>query len=315
MKEEALEADRIVKDMEQKYHVTAEELDSTRRKLESAWLRNQKLELELKAALSNRAVSQQPVPRQMSMKKLSVMPSVEHLSEEEEEEEEEEDDEEDDSSDDGSSDASQELDEARRSARELKLLEVKLKAVRDKQTAALKERRTLKQALAKKQSEIKAEKKKYKMLQKEVDKMAKLMRETEDDEEEDEEDQEEEESEEASGVPEWWEELEGGMQRHVIFVIFVFCFARFQVSESSESEESDDEPKSEGEAPASATPEQKKENLCRRSKYYEGRLTSLKKGNYLLKANVERLQDDVNKQKEMSLVLQEDLNSVLAELG
>lgn len=88
-----------------------------------------------------------------------------------------------------------------------------------------------------------------------------------------------------------------------------------QESESSESEESDDEPKSEGEAPASATPEQRKDNLCRRSKYYEGRLTSLKKGNYLLKANVERLQDDVNKQKEMSLVLQEDLNSVLAELG
>jgi len=197
LKEEALEADRIVKDMEQKYHVTAEELDSTRRKLESAWLRNQKLELELKAALSSRVVSQQPVPRQMSMKKLAVTPSVEHLSEEEEDEEDDDDDDEDDSSDDGSSDASQELDEARRSARELKLLEVKLKAVRDKQTAALKERRTLKQALAKKQSEIKAEKKKYKMLQKEVDKMAKLMRDADDDDE-DEEVHEEEESEEAS---------------------------------------------------------------------------------------------------------------------
>ncbi|KAF0767031.1 formin-like protein 14 [Aphis craccivora] len=278
LKAEAVEADHIVKDMEQKYHVTAEELDSTRRKLESAWLRNQKLELELKAALSSRVVAQQPVPRQMSMKKLSVMPSVEHLSEEEEEDEDEDDD---DSSDDGSSDASQEIDEARRAARELKLLEVKLKAVRDKQNSALKERRMYKQELAKKQKELKSEKKKYKILQKEVDKMAKLMRDT-DDEEEDEELEEEEEEEE---------------------------------SESSESEESDDEPQSEGEAPASATPEQKKDNLCRRSKYYEGRLTSLKKGNYLLKANVERLQDDVNKQKEMSLVLQEDLNSVLAELG
>uniref|UniRef100_A0A2S2QU59 WH2 domain-containing protein n=1 Tax=Sipha flava TaxID=143950 RepID=A0A2S2QU59_9HEMI len=280
LKEEALEADRIVKDMEQKYHVTAEELDSTRRKLECAWLRNQKLELELKAALSNKVVSQQPIPRTISMKKLSVMPSVEHLSEEEEIEEEEE--EEEDSSDDGSSDASQEIDEARRSARELKLLEVKLKAVKDKQMSAVKERKILKQALTKKKKELKAEKKKYKMLQKEVDKMAKLMRDTEDDEE-DEEEQEEEESEEES--------------------------------ESSESEESDDDPQSEGEAPASATPEQKKDNLCRRFKYYEGRLTSLKKGNYLLKANVERLTDDVNKQKEMSLVLQEDLNSVLAELG
>lgn len=93
----------------------------------------------------------------------------------------------------------------------------------------------------------------------------------------------------------------------------MICFA--QDTESSESEQSDDEPQSEGEAPATAAAEQKKENLCRRSKYYEGRLASLKKGNYLLKANVERLTDDVNKQKEMSLVLQEDLNSVLAELG
>lgn len=183
--------------MEQKYHVTAEELDSTRRKLECAWLRNQKLELELKAALSNRVVSQQPVPRQMSMKKLSVTPSIEHLSEEEEIEEEEEEEEDDDSSDDSSSDASQEIDEARRTARELKLLEVKVKAVRDKQTSALKERKMLKQELTKKQTELKAEKKKYKMLQKEVDKMAKLMRDT-DEEEDDEEDQEEEESEEAS---------------------------------------------------------------------------------------------------------------------
>lgn len=92
-------------------------------------------------------------------------------------------------------------------------------------------------------------------------------------------------------------------------------FSCFQETESSDSEESEDEPQSEGEAPETATPEEKKENLRRRSKYYEGRLTSLKKGNYLLKANVERLQDDVNKQKEMSLVLQEDLNSVLSELG
>lgn len=312
MKEEALEADRIVKDMEQKYHVTAEELDSTRRKLESAWLRNQKLELELKAALSNRAVSQQPVPRQMSMKKLAVTPSVEHLSEEEEDEEEEEDDDEDDSSDDGSSDASQELDEARRLARELKLLEVKLKAVRDKQTAALKERRTLKQELAKKQSEIKAEKKKYKVLQKEVDKMAKLMRDADDDEEENEEEQEEEESEEASII---YRVPGGNWLAKCGLELSDFFYFSIQETESSESEESEDEPQSEGEAPASATPEQKKENLCRRCKYYEGRLTSLKKGNYLLKANVERLQDDVNKQKEMSLVLQEDLNSVLAELG
>lgn len=49
MKEEAAEADRIAKDMETKYHTTAEQLDNTRRKLESAWLRNQELEQQLKS--------------------------------------------------------------------------------------------------------------------------------------------------------------------------------------------------------------------------------------------------------------------------
>lgn len=35
----------------------------------------------------------------------------------------------------------------------------------------------------------------------------------------------------------------------------------------------------------------------------------------MLKANVDRLQDDLNKQKEEVITLQEDLDSVLAELG
>ncbi len=34
-----------------------------------------------------------------------------------------------------------------------------------------------------------------------------------------------------------------------------------------------------------------------------------------MKANIERLQDDLNKQREMSLTLQEDLNNILADLG
>lgn len=44
-------------------------------------------------------------------------------------------------------------------------------------------------------------------------------------------------------------------------------------------------------------------------------LSSLKKGNNLIKANIERVQDDINKQREMSLTLQEDLNNILADLG
>jgi hypothetical protein len=41
----------------------------------------------------------------------------------------------------------------------------------------------------------------------------------------------------------------------------------------------------------------------------------LKKGNYLLQANVERLKDEINKQKEQSTILQADLDSVIADLG
>lgn len=50
-------------------------------------------------------------------------------------------------------------------------------------------------------------------------------------------------------------------------------------------------------------------------KKHEGRLAALKKGNYLLKAQVDRLKDDLVKQREESISLQEDLDSVLAELG
>lgn len=50
-------------------------------------------------------------------------------------------------------------------------------------------------------------------------------------------------------------------------------------------------------------------------KKHEGRVAALKKGNYLLKAQVDRLKNDLIRQKESSLSLQEDLDSVLAELG
>lgn len=55
--------------------------------------------------------------------------------------------------------------------------------------------------------------------------------------------------------------------------------------------------------------------LQKRAKKHEGRLAALKKGNYLLKAQVDRLKDDLAKQREESISLQEDLDSVLAELG
>ena len=67
----------------------------------------------------------------------------------------------------------------KQTARELKLLTTKLKTFREKQVASLKERRILRDQLKKRQNELKEEKKKYKILQKEVDKMAKLMKEHE----------------------------------------------------------------------------------------------------------------------------------------
>ncbi len=86
LKEEAAEASRIAKDMEQKYHTTAEQLDNTRRKLESAWLRNQELELQLKSVSQGTPVNQ--LMRQPSKKFIPIAngASVDLISDDEEEE-------------------------------------------------------------------------------------------------------------------------------------------------------------------------------------------------------------------------------------
>lgn len=88
-------------------------------------------------------------------------------------------------------------------------------------------------------------------------------------------------------------------------------------SETSESEtESDDSDSEKSMSEAEDAPvEKKKENLTKRTTRHENILGALKKTNYMLKTNVERLQDDLNKQKELTQGLQEDLDSVLAELG
>lgn len=55
----------------------------------------------------------------------------------------------------------------------------------------------------------------------------------------------------------------------------------------------------------------KKQNLEPRVKRHDGRLSSLKKGNYLLEANVERLKDEIKDHKEKCAALQADLDSVI----
>lgn len=101
---------------------------------------------------------------------------------------------------------------------------------------------------------------------------------------------------------------------HIYYMFFINLFCRLQDSETdTESEESEEE--SDEEIPHNSTAEDKRKILLERTKRHENRLSSLKKGNNLMKANIERLQDDVNKQREMSLTLQEDLNNILADLG
>ncbi|KAI4477484.1 hypothetical protein M0804_012601 [Polistes exclamans] len=168
----------------------------------------------------------------------------------------------------------------KRLQREIKLLSSKVKTFMDKAVNARKERHALKEQIKQQQKLLKEEKRKFKQLQKEVDKMAKLMADTDgDDEEEDEEEDEETESE-----------------------------------EESESEESEEEEESEIDEGGHIM-EQEKNILQKRVKRHENRLAALKKGNYLLKAQVDRLKDDLAKQREESITLQEDLDSVLAELG
>lgn len=119
--------------------------------------------------------------------------------------------------------------------------------------------------------------------------MASLMKGDEDDEDEDDEEKDEEEESETE--------------------------TESSESESEESDSDDSESEKSQSEPEDAPTEKKKDNLTKRTKRHENILNALKKGNYMLKTNVERLEDDLNKQKELTQGLQEDLDSVLAELG
>ncbi|XP_030747549.1 glutamic acid-rich protein isoform X2 [Sitophilus oryzae] len=181
----------------------------------------------------------------------------------------------------------------KRLQKEVKQLTNKLRNFKNKEDNAKKERLALKDIIKKHHASIKEEKKKYNKIKKEVDKMAALLKDVSEDEDDDEEKEEPEEEEEETE-----EEEESSEESD---------------SESDDSDDSDSE-KSLSE-PEDAPCDKKKVNLSSRVKRHEARLGALKKGNFLLKTNAERLQDDLNKQKEMTESLQEDLNSVLSELG
>ncbi|VEN51361.1 unnamed protein product [Callosobruchus maculatus] len=179
----------------------------------------------------------------------------------------------------------------KRALKELKVLRRRLQNLKNKEDNAKKERGALKEIIKKHQQSMKEEKRKYKQLKKEVDKMASLMKDAEEEEEEDEEEEEEKETleEEEEEADSSEEESESD-------------------SDGSDSEKSQSEPE---DAPV----DKQKDNLSSRAKRHENRLNALKKGNFLLKTNAERLQDDLNKQKDLTASLQEDLDSVLSELG
>ncbi|XP_049304532.1 DNA ligase 1 isoform X3 [Bactrocera dorsalis] len=179
----------------------------------------------------------------------------------------------------------------RRIAKEVKVLRSKLTKVKVKREAAKKEKLALKQAMKKNHAILKEENKKFKKLEKEVQKMAASMKEEEEDEDDDEEKEEEEEDEEDAEESEEEEE-----------------------SEESESEESEAETESESEA-EDASNADKKSNLEPRLKKHESRLLAMKKCNVLLQANVDNLQDEITQIRAKAANLQAELDAVLADLG
>uniref|UniRef100_A0A0K8W5T2 WH2 domain-containing protein n=1 Tax=Bactrocera latifrons TaxID=174628 RepID=A0A0K8W5T2_BACLA len=179
----------------------------------------------------------------------------------------------------------------RRMAKEVKVLRSKLTKVKVKREAAKKEKLALKQAMKKNHAILKEENKKFKKLEKEVQKMAASMKEEEEDEDDDEEKEEEEENEEDAEESEEEEE-----------------------SEESESEESEAETESESEA-EDASNADKKSNLEPRLKKHESRLLAMKKCNVLLQANVDNLQDEITQIRAKAANLQAELDAVLADLG
>ncbi|XP_018364334.1 PREDICTED: ABC transporter F family member 4 [Trachymyrmex cornetzi] len=269
LKQEVQQARKDAEKAEKESVIAVGERDKARNELEEMRRMYAALEKRMKAGMALAGCpSAKDVAKIASQKSIDKQ-DVRSASEEEEESTEEEEEDED-----------PKVGAERRAQREIKLLTSKIKNFIDKAANARKERHALKEQIKQQQKLLMEEKKKYKQLQKQVDKMAKLMGDTDDEEEEVEEEEEEEETESE-------EESES------------------EESEEDESESDDDQ----------APIDKRKNNLQKRVTKHEGRLAALKKGNYLLKAQVDRIKDNLMKQREDSLTLQEDLDSVLAELG
>ncbi|XP_017083679.1 FK506-binding protein 5 isoform X2 [Drosophila eugracilis] len=182
----------------------------------------------------------------------------------------------------------------RRSGKELKILRSKLTKLKVKEEAAKKEKDALKQAMKKNHVILKEENKKFKKLEKEVQKMAASMKLDEDDVDGEEKDEDEEEAEEEHATE---EEEESDDE-----------------SEESDSEESEAETGSESE-PEDSPNSAKKANVEPRVKKHESRFAAMKKCNVLLQANVDNLQDQIVQVRSRATNLQDELDAVIADLG
>lgn len=200
---------------------------------------------------------------------------------EEEEEEEEEDSEEEDEEDEV---VNEETIQEKKEEREIKLWENKLRSVKEKQNASKQERKTLKITQKKLEKDLKDAKEKHKKLQNDLNSMACASviwkggapaGNEEDDEEE--EDEEEEDTE----------------------------------TEESDTEDDDDEDGSTSEEDdADNSHEERLRVYGQRVKRRENVLGALKKGNYLLSANIDRLREAMQEEKIKYQELEEELSSL-----
>ncbi|XP_031626776.1 titin isoform X3 [Contarinia nasturtii] len=276
LKSEAEEAQNTSKLLEKKYQDAAGQLDSVKSEVEE-----QKRKI---AELEKKLAQTQGVPSSTNSRRQSEAPIKETTPEPDFDSSGPEDDE-----------LDEEQKEARikrRLTREVKYLKGKLERLKDKQHNAKKERQAIRESMKKNQVTLKDEKKKFKKLQREVDKMAALMKD-EDDEDED---------GEGEGKDEGENEKEDSE-------------AEESESEDSDGSEGSSDSETEESEPEDASDEKKKTNFEPRIKRHEGRLAALKKGNLLRQANLDRLVDEINKLRDDSVTLQQDLDSVLSELG
>ncbi|KAK9876299.1 hypothetical protein WA026_012597 [Henosepilachna vigintioctopunctata] len=283
LQQDADQARKTKDDMEKKYHNASDQLENVKAELED--IKKEKLELEKRlqdvlqvyGCFDFWGFNKMNKGKRGSMARQTSIANGEETPAEEETESSEE------------SENDDEETRQRKLEKQIKQWNNKLKNYKNKEDNAKKERLALREIIKKHQTAMKEEQKKFKVLQKEVNKMAALMKDEES--EEDEDDDEKQESEDETDEDE--------------------------SSEESETEEEDEDSASEKSMsePEDSPPAKKKENYINRVKRHESVLAAIKKGNFMLKTNAERLQDDLNKQKEQTASLQEDLDSVLSELG